>query len=91
MDTQNNWVKLADYPTDLLAQTHAVYLQNNGINVQTQLNDLIGLNTGGALWVETNQLTQARELLDNIAENLDDNFMTESSHLDDNDQPDVQG
>lgn len=91
MDMENNWVKLADYPTDLLAQTHAVYLQNNGINVQTQLNDLIGLNTGGALWVAAPQLAQARELLDNIAENLDDSFMTESGHLADNDEPDVQG
>ena len=88
----DNWQKLAEYPTNLLAETHASYLSNNGIKVSVQgLSGLPGLNSGGALWVETNQLTQARELLDNIAENLDDNFMTESSHLDDNDQPDVQG
>ncbi|MBR7538751.1 hypothetical protein KC221_21375, partial [Mycobacterium tuberculosis] len=51
MNDPNNWQKLAQYPTNLLAETHAIYLQNNGINVQTQLVDLMGLNTGGVLWV----------------------------------------
>ena len=49
MNDTNNWQKLAEYPTNLLAETHAIYLQNNGINVQTQLVDLMGLNTGGVL------------------------------------------
>lgn len=75
----DNWVKLADYPTDLLAQTHAIYLQNNGINVQTQLNDLIGLNTGGTLWVNANDFEQAQQLLENINENLDDEHDVDSN------------
>ena len=68
----DNWQKLAEYPTNLLAETHAIYLQNNGINVQTQIVDLMGLNTGSVLWVENHQFDEARALLDNIAENLED-------------------
>ena len=66
MNDSNHWQKLAQYPTSLLAETHAIYLQNNGINVQTQLVDLIGLNTGGVLWVAPEDVEQARALLDNI-------------------------
>lgn len=66
MNDSNHWQKLAQYPTNLLAETHAIYLQNNGINVQTQLVDLMGLNTGGVLWVAAEDVEQARALLDNI-------------------------
>jgi hypothetical protein len=88
----DDWQKLAEYPTNLLAETHASYLSNNGIKVSVQgLSGLPGLNSGGVLWVAPEDFEQAKVLLDNIEQNLDDNFMTESSHLDDNDQPDVQG
>ncbi|WP_180949424.1 hypothetical protein [Moraxella osloensis] len=66
MNDTNNWQKLAEYLTNLLAETHAIYLQNNGINVQTQLVDLMGLNTGGVLWVAPEDVEQAKALLDNI-------------------------
>ena len=66
MNDTNNWQKLAEYPTNLLEETHAIYLQNNGINVQTQLVDLMGLNTGGVLWVAPEDVEQAKALLDNI-------------------------
>nr|WP_186303419.1 hypothetical protein [Moraxella osloensis] len=66
MNDTNNWQKLAEYPTNLLPETHAIYLQNNGINVQTQLVDLMGLNTGGVLWVAPEDVEQAKALLDNI-------------------------
>ena len=66
MNDSNHWQKLAQYPTNLLAETPAIYLQNNGINVQTQLVDLMGLNTGGVLWVAPEDVEQAKALLDNI-------------------------
>ena len=66
MNDTNNWQNLAQYPTNLLAETHAIYLQNNGINVQIQLVDLMGLNTGGVLWVAPEDVEQAKALLDNI-------------------------
>lgn len=85
MNNPDNWQKLAQYPTNLLAETHAIYLQNNGINVQTQLVDLMGLNTGGVLWVENHLYDKAKALLDNIDENIDDNL---TDHVDaNNSQP----
>ena len=64
MNDSKHWQKLAQYPTNLLAETHAIYLQNNGINVQTQLVDLMGLNTGGVLWVAPEDVEQAKALLE---------------------------
>lgn len=71
MNNLDNWQKLAEYPTNLLAETHAIYLQNNGINVQTQIVDLMGLNTGGVLWGAPKDYEQAKALLDNIQEDID--------------------
>ena len=87
MNDTNNWQKLAEYPTNLLAETRAIYLQNNGINVQTQLVDLMGLNTGGVLWVAPEDVEQARALLDNID---DTSQLADDDLVDNNDSAKLQ-
>lgn len=77
MQHNDDWQKLAEYPTDILAETHAGYLRNNGINLSVQtLSGLPGLNSGGVIWVNPEDYAQAKALLDNIAENLDEAFDT---------------
>ena len=87
MNDSNHWQKLAQYPTNLLAENHAIYLQNNGINVQTQLVDLMGLNTGGVLWVAPEDVEQARALLDNID---DTSQLADDDLVDNNDSAKLQ-
>ena len=87
MNDTNNWQKFAEYPTNLLAETHAIYLQNNGINVQTQLIDLMGLNTGGVLWVAPEDVEQAKALLDNID---DTSQLADDDLVDNNDSAKLQ-
>ena len=87
MNDSNQRQNLAQSPTNLLAETHAIYLQNNGINVQTQLVDLMGLNTGGVLWDAPEDDEQAKALLDNID---DTSQLADDDLIDHNDSAKLQ-
>lgn len=66
----NEWKKLAEYNTNLLAEAHAIFLRNNGINVSEQVLSFIpGMNSGSVLWVAPEQYQQAVDLLNQIDTN----------------------
>lgn len=66
----DDWHKLARYDTNMQGELHANLLRNNNIKVSLQaLSGLPGMNSGAVLWVQEEDLAQARRILDNI--NLD--------------------
>ena len=67
MNQIDNWHKLARYDTNIQGELHAGLLRNNGLTVSLQaLSGIPGMNSGAVLWVQKNELDQARRILDSI-------------------------
>lgn len=63
----NDWHKLISYDTNIQGELHANLLKNNGIKVSLQaLSAIPGMNSGAVLWVQKQDLLQAKRILDNI-------------------------
>ena len=74
-DKVDNWQKLAQYDTNIQGELHANLLKNNGIHVSMQaLSAIPGMNSGAVLWVQQEDLKKAQQILDSIADGVDDDF-----------------
>ncbi len=63
----DDWYKLVGYDTNIQAELHANLLKNNGIQVSLQaLSAIPGMNSGAVLWVQKQDLTKAKQILDSI-------------------------
>ncbi len=63
----DDWHKLGSYDTNLQGELHANLLRNNGITVSVQtLSGIPGMNSGAVLWVQTDDLAQAKRILASI-------------------------
>lgn len=63
----DDWYKLVGYDTNIQAELHANLLKNNGIKVTLQpLSAIPGMNSGAVLWVQKQDLTKAKQILDSI-------------------------
>ena len=77
----DNWHKLARYDTNIQGELHANLLKNNNIVVSLQaLSGIPGMNSGAVLWVQQDDLLQAKRILASIEIN------NEADALDDNEQ-----
>lgn len=72
-DKVDNWHKLATYDTNIQGGLHATLLENNGIKVSMQaLSAIPGMNSGAVLWVQEQDLAEARQILDSLQTQSDD-------------------
>lgn len=63
----DDWHKLASYDTNIQGELHANLLKNNGIEVSTQsLSAIPGMNSGAVLWVKKDDLSAAKQILEDI-------------------------
>lgn len=63
----DDWYKLVGYDTNIQAELHANLLKNNGVQVSLQaLSAIPGMNSGAVLWVQKQDLTKAKQILDSI-------------------------
>ena len=72
-DKVDNWHKLATYDTNIQCGLQATLLENNGIKVSMQaLSAIPGMNSGAVLWVQEQDLAEARQILDSLQTQSDD-------------------
>ncbi len=68
----DNWHKLARYDTNMQGELHANLLRNNGITVSLQpLSAIPGMNSGIVLWVQAEELAQAKRILSGVDSDTD--------------------
>ena len=77
----DNWHKLARYDTNMQGELHANLLRNNGITVSLQpLSAIPGMNSGIVLWVQEEELAQAKRILSGVDSDTDgENILAQMS------------
>ncbi|SUD92218.1 DUF2007 domain-containing protein [Psychrobacter phenylpyruvicus] len=80
----DDWYKLVGYDTNIQAELHANLLKNNGIKVTLQpLSAIPGMNSGAVLWVQKQDLTKAKQILDSIETSPPSNLTQQLDNEDD--------
>ena len=77
----DDWHKLVGYDTNIQAELHANLLRNNDIQVALQtLSAIPGMNSGAVLWVQKQDLTKAKQILDSIEVDQSSGFTEQSDN-----------
>lgn len=77
----DDWHKLVGYDTNIQAELHANLLRNNDIQVALQtLSAIPGMNSGAVLWVQKQDLTKAKQILDSIEVDQSSDFTEQSDN-----------
>lgn len=77
----DDWHKLVGYDTNIQAELHANLLRNNDIQVALQtLSAIPGMNSGAVLWVQKQDLTKAKQILDSIEVDQSSDFTEQSNN-----------